>query len=741
LITSVVMDGVLLCDADGRIREVNDALCTMTGYGREELVGATPPYPFWPHEHVEEIAKRWRAVADQGRHNFDATLRRKDGECFAVTISAAASIAEDGTPVHAAVVRDGTERAANEERLRACQERLLLTAEAAAGVVFDWDLRADRIERSPGLAELLGFRHDEADPGHQWWLGRIHPQDLPRFTATVGRVREERSGRHYSVEYRVRHKDGTYRWIQSRAVALRDDQGRAYRLVGSHADISDRRRAEDSLRALFEQSTAGIAQLDPTGRFVLANQWFCDFVGYSHEELLTVRMQEITHPDDLSHDLEVLERAKSDGRSYQVEKRYVRKDGAHVWASVSSNVVRDAEGRTQAIFGIITDITERKGAEARERAAREETERASRAKDDFLAVLSHELRTPLTPVLTTVQMMERDASLTPEQRESVEMVRRNVELEARLIDDLLDLTRISRGKLELFFAPTDVHRKVRHVAGICDSDLRSKHVALNLELNAPRHHVRADAARLQQVLWNLLKNAVKFTPQGGSITVRTQEAGSGRIRIEVSDTGCGIAPAVLPGIFDAFVQGGRAVTRRHGGLGLGLAISRKLVEMHGGTLEAFSGGVDKGSTFTLELPVTATAAREESKPTQPAGGEAPPGRTILLVEDHPDTAKTMKKLLHHSGYQVRTADSVASALRAADAQAFDLLVCDIGLPDGSGLDLMRQLLAKRPVTAIALSGYGMEDDVRRSKEAGFVDHLTKPVDVRRLQEVIRQNLT
>ena len=251
--------------------------------------------------------------------------------------------------------------------------------------------------------------------------------------------------------------------------------------------------------------------------------------------------------------------------------------------------------------------------------------------------------------------------------------------------------------------------------------------------------MQADAARLQQVLWNLLKNAVKFTPEGGAITVRTEDAGPNRVRIDVSDTGCGIAPAVLPDIFDAFVQG-RNVTRRHGGLGLGLSISKRLVEMHGGTLEGFSSGEGRGSTFTLLLPVTSMAVEEDSQPAQPTG-EAAPGRSILLVEDHPDTSKTMKKLLHHSGYQVRTADSVASALRAADAEAFDLLICDIGLPDGSGLDLMRQLLAKQPVKGIAVSGYGMEEDVRKSREAGFADHLTKPVDVRRLEEVIRYNLS
>ena len=740
LVTSVMRDGVVICDVDGRIRDVNDSLCRIMGYEREELVGASVPYPFWPTDQVEELGRKWRECVGEGRGEFEAAFRRKGGGCVMVTVTGVASTGTDGSPVRVAVVQDRTERVALEERVRVCEERLVLAAEAASGVVFDWDFRVDKIERSPGLAELLGFRPEEADPTHQWWVSRIHPRDLPSFSATVARVRSERIGRLYSVEYRVRHRDGGYRWIQSRAVALRDGEGRAYRLVGSHADITDRRRAEDSLRAVFEQTTAGIAQLDTGGRYVLVNQWFCDFVGYDREELLTLRTQDITHPDDVPHNLAVLEKAKSEGGNYTFEKRYVRRDGSHVWASVSTGVLRDAHGRAQAFIGVITDITERKRVEALERAARDETERAGRAKDEFLAVLSHELRTPLTPVLTAVQMMERDDSLTPELRDSVTMVRRNVELEARLIDDLLDLTRISRGKLELFLAPTDVHGKVRHVVGICDSDVRSKQLTLTVKLKARRHHVRADGARLQQVLWNLLKNAVKFTPDGGTITVLTEDAGPDLIGIEVSDSGCGIAPTLLPTIFDAFVQG-RNVTRRHGGLGLGLTISRRLVEMHGGTLEAFSAGEGRGSTFRLLLPVTPAVLEEETQPAKPirtAGAGV--GGSILLVEDHSDTSRTMKRLLHHSGYQVRTADSVASALREAEAGAFDLLICDIGLPDGSGLDLMRQLLAKQPVKGIALSGYGMEDDVRRSREAGFAEHLTKPVDVRRLEEVIRHNL-
>lgn len=620
LMTSVLDDGALLLEGDGRILGVNAAFCALSGFGREELLGVSAPFPF-----VRVSNQRWQELCDASGGEFDETFCRKEGGSFGVSIRVATE-ETDGPPRRVLIVKPASGPPGH-GLLRDPDDRLRLVGEAVCGVIFDWDFRAERIERSAGLAALLGFRPDEADPTHEWWLSRIHPLDLTGFLATVDRARRPGGERQHGIEYRVRHKEGHYLWIQSRAVTVRDESGRAYRLVGSHVDTTDRRRAEQER-------------------------------------------------DDLV---------------------------------------------------------------ARERAAREELERANRAKDEFIAVLSHELRTPLTPVLTTAQMMERDPDLTPRQREAVVMVRRNVELEVRLIDDLLDLTRISRGKLELFPALTDVHRNIGHALGICESEARSKRLSLHLELSARSHHVRADAARLQQVLWNLLKNAVKFTPEAGTITLRTENVAGDAIRIEVRDTGVGIAPQVLPTIFDAFVQGGREVTRRHGGLGLGLTISRKLVEMHGGTLAAFSEGEGRGSTFTLHLPLASGSIVEEPRP-RPPSSEPAQARAILLVEDHRDTATAMTRLLRHSGYEVRTADSVASALRAADAGAFDLMICDIGLPDGSGLDLMRQLLARRPVKGIALSGFGTEDDVRRSREAGFLNHLTKPVDVARLEALIRQSL-
>jgi signal transduction histidine kinase/CheY-like chemotaxis protein len=370
---------------------------------------------------------------------------------------------------------------------------------------------------------------------------------------------------------------------------------------------------------------------------------------------------------------------------------------------------------------------------------KEAAEAANNAKDQFLAMLSHELRTPLTPVLITIQVMQRDRQLPDEVRSDLELIRRNVELEARLIDDLLDLTRISKGKLQLDLQPVDAHRSIRDALEICCAEADEKGLKVELDLSARGYFVRADSARLQQVFWNLLKNAIKFTPSGGHVRITTSNDEAGRLRVAVSDTGIGIEPPALARIFDAFEQGAPAITRQFGGLGLGLAISKALIDMHGGSLSASSAGKDRGSTFTITLATVGTPM-ESRNGDDPRQRETPEQRAvrILMVDDHEDTSRALKRLLSRLGYEVLTADSMRSALTAAEAGPFDLLISDIGLPDGSGHELMRQLLARQPIKGIALSGFGMEEDIRKSKEAGFREHLTKPINLAKLQAVIRE---
>ena len=365
--------------------------------------------------------------------------------------------------------------------------------------------------------------------------------------------------------------------------------------------------------------------------------------------------------------------------------------------------------------------------------ARAESERANRAKDSFLAMLSHELRTPLTPVLTSVLALEQSEQLSDELRSSLQMIRRNVQLEARLIDDLLDLTRISKGKVQLNLEEVDAHLLLRSALEICEADIEKKKLALRTEFAAEKVTLQADPARLQQIFWNLIKNAVKFTPEGGHLEIRTENR-DGELCVCVSDTGIGIDPEMLPKIFNAFEQGERT---QFGGLGLGLAISKTLVETHHGKLTAESEGPDKGAIFTVSFPLVDSVidGKERAAPTVPAVHK--PMR-VLLVEDHEDTNRSLTQLLRRRGYYVQPAHSVQAALEAAANEQFDVLVSDIGLPDGSGIDLMEKLKSDRPIFGIALTGFGMEDDLRKSQEVGFNHHLVKPVDLNRLDALIQQ---
>ncbi|MBV8417880.1 MAG: HAMP domain-containing protein [Verrucomicrobia bacterium] len=379
----------------------------------------------------------------------------------------------------------------------------------------------------------------------------------------------------------------------------------------------------------------------------------------------------------------------------------------------------------------------------REQTARAEAEAANKAKDRFLATLSHELRTPLTPILFLSSMLGQAPTVPDDIREKLNVIARNAGLEARLIDDLLDVTRISQGKLSLTFETADAHELVHSVLGICSNDISAKNLSVQVNLDAIGHHVRADAARLQQVFWNLIKNAVKFTPPGGQLQLHSSNPQRSWFRLEVIDSGIGIASGVLPRIFDAFEQGGAAGS---GGLGLGLTISKAIVELHEGRIFASSAGANRGTTFVIELPnvvpgsADSSSAKTETKSsTIDATQDVATRPRILLVDDHVDSAGPMQSFLQASGYHVTTADSVGAALQAAAQEECDLLVSDIGLPDGSGEDLMRQLREKgRDLPGIALSGYGRPEDIERSRAAGFQVHLIKPVSPQQLQTAIDQ---
>lgn len=403
-----------------------------------------------------------------------------------------------------------------------------------------------------------------------------------------------------------------------------------------------------------------------------------------------------------------------------------------------------------------SEITERllaevalRGANVNLTTATQAAERANHAKDDFLAALSHELRTPLAPALIAAASLREDVRLPADVRAQAGMIERNIGLEARLIDDLLDLTKISHGKLLLRRETCDAHGLIKLAIEIVREEAREKNIMIEQTFAASHSALAVDPARFQQVIWNLLRNAVKFSPVGGKISVRTSDTKNAGalpwLRIEVADTGIGIDPAQLEQIFLPFEQGDRSGDHRFGGVGLGLTIARAVVVAHGGTIKAVSAGRNCGATFIVELPgapesqpsslkrdtsgvagtVTSVAALRRSRPLR-----------LLLVDDHASTLQALSHLLQRDGHHVTTATTAAEAREAAAKDKFDFVISDLGLPDCNGIELMAELRASHGLRGVALTGYGMENDLVRSREAGFIHHLVKPVSIAELRRII-----
>jgi len=511
-------------------------------------------------------------------------------------------------------------------------------------------------------------------------------------------------------------------------------------------DVTESKRASEALREseerfrnIFENAATGIAITDMEGRFEQCNPAYCAILGYAEEELRRMEFPRLIHPDDVEENMVALHRLQGgELASFEIENRYVRKDGIPVWVLKYGSILRNDAGEPAHLLALVTDITERRLANAALREAKEAAEAANNSKDRFLAVLSHELRTPLTPVLMVVSELEHDPDLRADVKEDLAMMRRNIELETKLIDDLLDLSRITSGKLVLNIEPVDLNEAVHQVGGICHASLHERGIRLEVIHGSGMGMVKADPARLQQVLWNVLKNAIKFTPEGGTIQVTTRCLEAGRSEVRIQDSGIGIHPDVLPRIFDAFEQGNASVTRQFGGLGLGLAISRALADLHGGSIRAESGGAGQGSTFIVELPGDEPPVAASLPDAEPESAGTTGGIRVLLVEDHADTLRMLTRLLRGAGFEVSAFSGVASAIAAVEREPFDVLVSDLGLPDGSGCDIMRHVRGAGNLPGIGMSGFGMDEDLRRSREAGFTEHLVKPISIPHLIAAIRR---
>ena len=488
---------------------------------------------------------------------------------------------------------------------------------------------------------------------------------------------------------------------------------------------------------------SGIALVDPESRhFLQANQAFVDMARRFGELPEGRDIYDAVYEEVKIAPAEAIERVLAFGAPYQlVEHAFMDRDGMRRFVNVNLLRLQTSEQTVQGVLYLVEDKT-------RDMTLRQELIGANAAKDQFLALLSHELRNPLSPVIAMVSELEASAGDKPEVRRALEVIRRNVELEARLIDDLLDVTRISKGKLQLSLETASVHEILQRSYEICREEIAAKDLKIEFRLRAEQAYVEGDPARLQQVFWNLIKNSVKFTPAKGRIVIETLNPRPETIEIRTTDTGIGIEPDQMDRIFNAFEQGQSSITRRFGGLGLGLAISKAMVQAHDGTIKAESAGKNRGATFivtlaTVPAPAVAMTAPETAGPktvVSPDTEATGVGPRVLVVDDHVDTCTGMKMMLERRGYRVTIAHTADQALEKTEHEEFDLVISDIGLPDRSGYELMKELSATRNLRGIALSGFGMENDVSRARAAGFSEHLTKPINFDRLHDAIQMLL-
>jgi PAS domain S-box-containing protein len=699
--------------------------------------------------HADDVPQFEAAVLDvtinRRRFYFIGRLRRPTGEIRWVEFTGQPTADASGVTRMHGTATDVTARMAHQTALERSEARLRRVFESNVVGMIRWDLNRSLIlEANKAFLEMTGYTRDDVVAGRVNFRSLTPPEWTERNEDGIRNIREKGFAAPYEKEYF--RKDGSRIPLIIAGTRFDDSPAEGMSFL---IDISERKRADAAMRqnailfsTIIEQAPMGVyavdaqfrlQQVNPEAMPIFANVH--PLIGRDFNEVLEILWgPEVGRQcaDIFRHTLETGERYISPRFA---ERRFdLGEEQTFEWQTQRVTLPDGQHG----VVCYFHEVTERHRFEEALRAAKNAAEAANDSKDRFLAVLSHELRTPLTPILMSVTSLEQDSNLTSELREEMSMIKRNVELETKLIDDLLDLSRIKSGKIDLKLEPLDLNKVVRDVCVICQSDFDAKQISVETSLQENVSMISADPARLRQVLWNVLKNAIKFTPTAGTILVNTSRFDSNRCEIRVRDSGIGISPVALNRIFNAFEQGDTSITRKFGGLGLGLAISRALVELHGGTIRAESAGAGKGATFIVELPGMSPPSAQLG--TVAPLTDEPQSRQIklLLVEDHVDTARTLTRLLCLSGFVVITANDVASAKDRIEREDFDILISDLGLPDGDGYEIMRVARLRGNLRGIAMSGYGMEEDIQRSLDAGFTEHFVKPISVPQLTAAIRR---
>lgn len=748
--------------AQGRV-ERTPGLMELLGYAPDEVPSTNE---WWSEQiHPDDRSQLPTTIAEtptiNGRRTLEYRIRHKDGHYIYVMDQCIVLADASGAPIR--VVGNTTnvsERKQTEQALRESEERLRLALTAANQGLYDLNVQTGAAIISPEYARMLGYDPDEFQETNANWRERLHPDDWQRVDQVYG---DYLAGRRsdYKVEFRQRTRSGDWKWILSQGKIVDwDEAGQPLRMLGTHTDITELKRAEAALRysearsrRLVDANLIGIMFVHYDGRITEANEAFLTLTGYTQQDLEAgqIDWRTLTPPEYVAQDEQKIEEIRTFGRCVPFEKEYVRKDGSRI--PVLLGVARLLETTDECVCFVL-DLTERKRIEAeraailqREQVARHQAETASRMKDEFLAIVSHELRSPLNAILGWSRLLRTrtfDADTTEKALASIE---RNAQAQTQLIEDLLDISRIIRGTIRLNLCPIKLTTVIQSALDTVRPTASAKSIQLNFLSSVEVGLVSGDPERLQQIIWNLLSNAVKFTPEGGQVDVRLDRVGL-QARIQVIDTGKGINPDFLPYVFERFRQADATTTRTQGGLGLGLAIVRNLAELHGGMVQATSAGEEQGSTFTVFLPLLPTADGEAEQDDGASSDLSDPipslqGVQVLVVDDEADTREFLIMALQQFGAQATAAASVKEALAVFQQNPPDVVLSDIGMPDADGYSLIRTIRSLSPeaggqTPAAALTAYVRGEDRLQALAAGFQLHVPKPIEPLQLLKVVAQ---
>ncbi|HEX8325655.1 MAG TPA: PAS domain-containing protein, partial [Tepidisphaeraceae bacterium] len=657
------------------------------------------------------------------------------------------------------VCRDDTARLLGEEERAHLAEQRRLALDAARLGWWQMDLATGWGVVDEGFARIFGVPSGPIDVEASKAL--LHPDDRDRVAAAVEATLRPENAQPYEIEYRIRRPDGPVRWIAATGRVIYGDGAgppRPVSFVGTVADITEAKAAamalaasEASFRELADAMPQIVFAATPDGHVDYFNRQWYDYTGLPEGAIGFEHWQHVHKPDMLPEVTRVWQVALAAGSTYELEYPLRRHDGQFRWHLGRARPVKDDSGRVVRWFGTNTDIHDQKRLREEAEAARRHAEEAGRLKDEFLATVSHELRTPLSAIVGWSHLLEGGRSDPATLNEGLSVIHRNAQAQSQLIEDILDVSRITTGKLRLHSRPVGLREPIEAAIATVRTAADAKGVAVALDLDG-NTRLLGDPDRLQQIFWNLLANAIKFTPPGGRVAVR-QWREETRAVVTVADTGRGIGPEFLPYVFDRFRQADMTTTRRHGGLGLGLSIVRHLVDLHGGHVSVTSDGDGHGSTFRVDLPLHAAVPSDAETPASdqagPNGSTSTPlkGRRVLVLEDEVDTRRVLEAALTRDGAAVASASSVQDAMDLlAREDSFDAVVSDIGLPDEDGYAFVRRLRAGEAergsprLPAIALTAYTRTSDRSAVLAAGFDLFLPKPVSPSELRVALLELL-